>query len=225
MCSSSLLNKRLQIKTQWGVAEARMLMDTREVQQVQLPEETEHDTTHSVMESSLQKSDHTDQNPRWPPFYCLSSSLRSNLFWCACVVCLHVCVRPRIYWNWLQAVLVPYKSRALHCWALSGCSVSLLAVPSSSCCKAPSKWTCFVVCQEPKRRMFQDFHILSSQVTSARAGVLPKAFHRAGVRMLSAITSCHIKSEQPWAVWVYQRRMSPSSMWEKAFMFISNFNI
>lgn len=48
MCSGSLLNKKLQIKTQWGVAEARMLMDTREVQEVQLPEETEHDTTHSV---------------------------------------------------------------------------------------------------------------------------------------------------------------------------------
>lgn len=195
MCSSSLLNKRLQIKTQWGVAEARMLMDTKEVQQVQLPEETEHDTTHSVMESSMQKSDHTDQNPRLPTFYCLSSSLRSNLFWCACV-CLHVCMRPRIHWNWLQAVLVPYKSRAFHCWALSSYSVSLLAVPSSSCCKAPSKWTRFVVCQEPKRRMFQDFHILSSQVTSARAGVLPKAFHRAGGK--NAL--CHYQlSHKKWA--------------------------
>lgn len=95
MCSGSLLDRRLQIKTQWGVAEARLLIDTREVQQVQLPEDTEHDATHGVMESGVQKSDRTDQNPRLPTFYCLSSSSKKqSVLVCLCV-CLHVCVRSR----------------------------------------------------------------------------------------------------------------------------------
>lgn len=166
MCSGSLLNKRLQIKTQWGVAEARMLMDTREVQEVQLPEETEHDTTHSVTESGMQKSDRTDQNPRLPTFYCLSSSSKKQpVLVCLCV-CLHVCMRPRRS-NTLKLTAGscgPMQEQELHCWAFSSCSVFLLAVTSSSCCKAPSKWTSFVICQEPKKGMFQDFHILSSQI-------------------------------------------------------------
>lgn len=175
-----------------------MLMDTREVQQVRLPEETEHNTTHSVTESGVQKSDRTDQNPGLSTFYCLSSnSKKQPVLVCLCV-CLHVCMRPRRS-NTLKLTAGssgPMQEQELHCWAFSSCSVFLLAVTSSSCCKAPSKWTSFVICQEPKRGMFQDFHILSSQVTSARAGVLPKAFHRSGGK--NAL--CHYQlSHKKWA--------------------------